>query len=1245
MALPLPDNFKQDIQSKDTALFPVVIIDTDTDGVDDIMISTNAVQLGDRYFKPLLLNIPSINESIDIEGRNYKISNVTLDISNYLYEGKRFSDLVPGSLINVEVNIYWASPSSKGDINFDDPDVNDVFLAYHGTIRRYDMGVEKVKLVVEDRSQSKMHKDLPITYLGDDATADEVPDKYKNKPVPMVYGHVDRSPCVFRIETFPDDPDSTVLKTIIVDSVPIKEFVETQETIPQINDLNVFGSLYIGDSDTGHAPCARIFGYALTSNVFPGFTFPIVDETNENYTYDTENSSITFNLDANNDLANGILRGIVSRTPYDAVRHLIAGSYAANDYPINTGASYWNIYNDPNSPIVGQYAGGDDGELVGNPPMPGWVGDSSIPMAISGSAPSSEANPNYPEADGIAKGVHLKGVIHNDGSDTVSVKVLLIPSNVEYAADTYFIGCYFGDAGSNFWTDYVYNDGFLGQSWEVPSVDVWIGYKLWSYNDFLDFLNLSSSEWWFNNLSSEITEGNNPYQSSQNPFEKRLDNISTPSSITDFNIGSPRFNAITGTAQDIYGVQVRLDIWEANIFHVTYVDKLTDRNFYADVVGRTDEYGDEIITAPQIIAHIMDIELGVTGLIVEEPPDYSDWRYDFTINKKINSKKLLEGIASASPFVPRFDNRGNFKLEVIRKDYTNEDVTDPTGINGENASENHIIKENDVIDFSFSRTRIEDVYTKIELKYNWDYGLDDFVSSYSVSANEITNFSGGSGYDYGYYGFPDNPDNPGTYDPITPEDPYNRDADSTLIIDDDRGKYIRKNDIDENGDGITAKNLALWLLSWHCNQHLTMKIKLPLKYLNLEVGDIIEFDEILGGVEPYRINYATTQTQSVLSGGQTTYNKFLITATNKNLDSVGISCIQMHVLSLSRDSGDAWYAEGSVEAVALIDEPFPWALNYNGGQYNTWSNIGSGCRLIVTPDDGHSASNYSFKIDEPGSGYTIGDILTISTQIQIGENDWRDQTAYLMVTHIIGAESIFGDPPINLIKDGHFAFNVGEWHPGDNNVGEWVLVDYPSYDSYSDENMYNTGLDFKTTWLQVGGDYAGQTFTPGADGDFIRAYSIHPLVVGTLYSIHINVISLSGSSLDIFLGDAFVGKISGTGLWSRDVSYEGGENEGIKIAKSNNAGELYTQINSVLVVHSQDDPEFQESTLGDINNDGVYNVLDVVALANCVIQQNCPSIEFPESADINCDGVYNVLDVVQLASCVLAQNCGDLVCE
>ena len=51
---------------------------------------------------------------------------------------------------------------------------------------------------------------------------------------------------------------------------------------------------------------------------------------------------------------------------------------------------------------------------------------------------------------------------------------------------------------------------------------------------------------------------------------------------------------------------------------------------------------------------------------------------------------------------------------------------------------------------------------------------------------------------------------------------------------------------------------------------------------------------------------------------------------------------------------------------------------------------------------------------------------------------------------------------------------------------------------------------------------------------------------------------------------------------------------------------------------------------GDLNEDGVLNVLDVVVMVNSVLSGDCP-----DSADMNADGSCNVLDVVILVNLIL----------
>jgi len=58
---------------------------------------------------------------------------------------------------------------------------------------------------------------------------------------------------------------------------------------------------------------------------------------------------------------------------------------------------------------------------------------------------------------------------------------------------------------------------------------------------------------------------------------------------------------------------------------------------------------------------------------------------------------------------------------------------------------------------------------------------------------------------------------------------------------------------------------------------------------------------------------------------------------------------------------------------------------------------------------------------------------------------------------------------------------------------------------------------------------------------------------------------------------------------------------------------------------------------GNVNGDpeGETNVLDVVALVNCILNENCDNC----AGDMNDDGGYNVVDVVNLVNCVLNENC------
>jgi hypothetical protein len=54
-------------------------------------------------------------------------------------------------------------------------------------------------------------------------------------------------------------------------------------------------------------------------------------------------------------------------------------------------------------------------------------------------------------------------------------------------------------------------------------------------------------------------------------------------------------------------------------------------------------------------------------------------------------------------------------------------------------------------------------------------------------------------------------------------------------------------------------------------------------------------------------------------------------------------------------------------------------------------------------------------------------------------------------------------------------------------------------------------------------------------------------------------------------------------------------------------------------------------TLGDLNGDGILNILDIVILANLILSGD----ESNQAGDLNQDGYYNILDIVILVNLIL----------
>ena len=63
---------------------------------------------------------------------------------------------------------------------------------------------------------------------------------------------------------------------------------------------------------------------------------------------------------------------------------------------------------------------------------------------------------------------------------------------------------------------------------------------------------------------------------------------------------------------------------------------------------------------------------------------------------------------------------------------------------------------------------------------------------------------------------------------------------------------------------------------------------------------------------------------------------------------------------------------------------------------------------------------------------------------------------------------------------------------------------------------------------------------------------------------------------------------------------------------------------------------------GDTNGDGLWNVIDVVTIANCILQGTCDSLAYACASDVNGNGDITVIDVVLIVNCILQGDCNQL---
>jgi hypothetical protein len=335
-------------------------------------------------------------------------------------------------------------------------------------------------------------------------------------------------------------------------------------------------------------------------------------------------------------------------------------------------------------------------------------------------------------------------------------------------------------------------------------------------------------------------------------------------------------------------------IYNASILQYIVFGKALDSNLYVNSFGRVNTL-DDVVDSPEglifkytgesvsgienydsqedydnqvstiespfsIIYHILEKEVGIENPIEideNESLEVSEVSLAFSINKKIKAKELINNICTNTNIFPMFKSTSKFSFTSIKSSYSENDV-------------HATILSSEIVKSSFTRTPLQKIYTLVNVKYMKDYESGDYLKEtgyidgydcYGNGDNFTRINTGALGYSYDFLAL-DREDNV-----------YNFEA-----------EFIR-NQVD-------ADKLRDFLYMYNCNQHNIFKLTLPLKYLYLEVGDIVRFDSLIENMLAYGEDYTKIQVRNA----QIIYPYFIIDSINKKQKSIDLQVTQLHNL-------------------------------------------------------------------------------------------------------------------------------------------------------------------------------------------------------------------------------------------------------------------------------------------------------------------------------------------------------------
>ena len=1314
----LPNIFKQDIQSNNVQLIPLLIIERDAHWSDwvynstSIFLSTHDIhipvtetgvpegELQDGiYFSPLLLDNPIITEKIDIQNRKYTISKCTFKISNNHYNGVRFSDtLNSDNLIGRKVNFAYKSINSSlpvGSMYFDATANNtwgDLYDSYEyisptfyfGEIRDVKHDNETVTITAEDLSSSLLHQDVPRNKI---PAKESIPEHYRGASIPMVYGYMPKSPLVMGYN-----------KKIYADSRPFQEWFTNNVNEPgrygypfdssdysplfiavDDNMCNILNNIEFPLTETqkitnweGYSPNPEqviyedddgIYGVSvakLTTNPLLSRSMLQVlsvykpskislEERNFDPVWNPESVSGTSLGDSSSDWDPDFLLDNEfdemtdgNYSPNDDIAEGDTPEYARSE-AMTQNEGDWdqlerNFYKhslfrfviDVEPPIEFVNRGGigeGDQQYYHWVAFGHWVMPDQSSKDFNGSHniytyardndddDSSERirrrwTPNYTSPD-------EQGNFEEDGTFDVRVYKAVSPfqsSNPE--SDAWGNEIQLGDIVrfSDFhddetfssinpeqinWNTYgggkspleFYNTGFVNESGDAD-------YNKEYSNPYAKFTNGSDYGWY------EVQLGNYGWQGSETITSETSSNYQV----------APNVNYNFDYTGEIKG-------WLPEVTCMSVCDIKTNfHDMYGSVVGRINDGEDLILHPSDIIADIFVKELGHNADKIDQTSldatkttyAYDDAQFSFTQAEQINSKDLIEDIARSTLIFPRIGFDGLLKFPQIKSRYDQTDLDNSI-----------LIQDSDIISYSYDLTKREELITATHLKYDYDHQNDNYFGDKDTKTYSGSNITG-------------------TIEVTDEEALYHGIKDKSTHVKEFESKYLRSDDYISLGANTsdfvnTIRKFQNMNTNHYRNRHLIIKCKLPIRYLDIEVGDYIRFNKLIDGIKAHGIDY--TKLEAI--NNQYIYPLFLCTSMKKSIEYIELECLQLHHLWFISDPGGAstplaiWndigeeqipsiYYDGNVVSTEEEEEEEPEIIygctDAGASNYNPDATVDDGtCEYAPPQDYGSIAFDEELSVNSEYISfypYVPASFALDSFDLDVGaEYPYSYGTPNQLFFQ--SAISEFGDPDsgIHIFCPPNRIYISDQY--GANQISNFNELAPPEWSETTAENMHYVALDI---------NFARST-AEDSDDNFNFTFRLKNTQTEIGQPIQMDWILIVND------GDASFSE-NGDIVASPYFGDPHGSSQVFTLINYTEFDLIYWCPHFMFYPY----PEIDQQSLltGDINNDGRLNVIDVVLLVNH-ITADLP-YEDMEAGDINQDENLDVLDVVVAVSIILGTN-------